>query len=167
YAKKVAEFVGTTHHEHLMSTQEFLDSIAPVTDDLDDLVSEPSSIFLRRALQLARDSGVKTVITGEANDELCCGHGEMINIRRGYYERWQPYMRKPAFVRTLAAALVPAVSPARRDILTRAARDEEYFWSFEIGWPRAAKQEILTPEAMASLGSDTSAEVVARCRARF
>jgi len=122
YAKKVAEFVGTTHHEHLMSTDEFLGSISAVTEDLDDLVSEPSSIFLRRALQLAKDSGVKTVITGEANDELCCGHGEMISIRRGYYERWLPYMRKPAFVRQLAASLLSLVSPSRRDVLTRAAR---------------------------------------------
>ena len=72
-----------------------------VIEAQDDLVSEPSSIFLRRALQLAKDSGVSTVITGEANDELCCGHGEMIHIRRGYYERWLPYMRKPAFVSAL------------------------------------------------------------------
>ena len=150
-----------------MSTDEFLNSIAAVTDDLDDLVSEPSSIFLRRALQLAKDSGVTTVITGEANDELCCGHGEMIDIRRGYYQRWQPYMRKPAFLRKLAALLVPVISPTRRDILTRAARGEEYFWSFEIGWPQTAKAQILTPAAMASLGSDTSADVVARCRERF
>jgi len=167
YAKKVAEFVGTTHHQHLMSTEEFLNSIPAATDDLDDLVSEPSSIFLRRALQLAKESGVRTVMTGEANDELCCGHGEMIEIRRGYYQRWQPYMRKPALVRKLAALLIPAISPTRRDILTRAARGEEYFWSFEIGWPQTAKAQILTPEAMQSLGSDTSAEVVARCRARF
>jgi len=167
YAKKVAQFVGTTHHEHLMSTDEFLGSISAVTDDLDDLVSEPSSIFLRRALLLAKDSGVKTVITGEANDELCCGHGEMIKIRRGYYERWQPYMRKPEIVRKLASVLVPAVSPARRDILTRAARGEEYFSSFEIGWPHTTKGEILTPSAMADLGSDSAAEAVARSRARF
>jgi len=167
YARKVAQFVGTTHHEHLMSTDEFLDAIPVVTDDLDDLVSEPSSVFLRRALQLAKDSGVSTVITGEANDELCCGHGEMIEIRRGYYERWHPYMQKPAILRKLASAVAPAISRARRDILGRAARGEEYFWSFEIGWPQSAKAEILTSLAMVSLGTDTPAEVVARCRARF
>ena len=62
---------------------------------MDDLVSEPSAVFLHHALRLAADEGVRVVITGEANDELCCGHGGMIRIREGYYRRWLPYLRQP------------------------------------------------------------------------
>lgn len=167
YARKVAEFAGTRHHEHLMSTDEFIAAIPLVTDQLDDLVSEPSSIFLRRALQLARDSGVATVITGEANDELCCGHGEMLEIRNGYYQRWLPYMRKPALVRRMAAAAAPYLFAKRADILTRAAREQEYFWSFEIGWPQSKKPEILTRAALGRLGTRSCAEAITRCRAHF
>jgi asparagine synthase (glutamine-hydrolysing) len=167
YARKVAQHVGSVHTEHLMTTDEFLQAIPLVSAELDDLVSEPSSIFLRRALQLARDSGVQTVITGEANDELCCGHGEMIEIRDGYYERWIPYMRKPAMIRRLAALVAPYLFPRRADILARAANDQEYFWNFEIGWPQSAQAQILTPAALGRIGSATAAEAVARCRARF
>lgn len=167
YARKVAEQAGTQHHEHLMTTDEFLAEIPAVTGDLDDLVSEPSSIFLRCALRLAKDSGVTTVLTGEANDELCCGHGEMIDIRKGYYDRWQPYMRKPALLRRLAAIAAPLLSPSRKDILTRAARGEEYFWSFEIGWPQTAKSEILSAQAMSALRGTSSWEVVQRCLDQF
>ena len=61
----------------------------------DDLVSEPSSVFLFHALRMAKDAGRAVVITGEANDELCCGHGGMVTIRDGYYTRWLPLMRLP------------------------------------------------------------------------
>jgi asparagine synthase (glutamine-hydrolysing) len=167
YARKVSKLAGSQHHEHLMSTDEFIEAIPLVADQLDDLVSEPSSIFLRRALQLARDSGVATVITGEANDELCCGHGEMLEIRNGYYQRWLPYMRKPALVRRMAAAAAPYLFSKRADILTRAAREQEYFWSFEIGWPQSAKAQILTPAALGRLGRRTSAEAITRCRSHY
>ena len=47
------------------------------------------------ALKMAKQQGTKVVITGEANDELSCGHGEMITIRDGYYRRWLPFSRLP------------------------------------------------------------------------
>jgi hypothetical protein len=45
---------------------------------MDDLVSEPSSRVSLHALRMAKDQGLRVVVTGEANDELCCGHGGMI-----------------------------------------------------------------------------------------
>jgi hypothetical protein len=36
---------------------------------------------------LARDHGVRVVVTGEANDELCFGHGGMVQIRDGHLAR--------------------------------------------------------------------------------
>ena len=35
---------------------------------------------LHHALRLAADEGVRVVMTGEANDELCCGHGGMVEL---------------------------------------------------------------------------------------
>ena len=43
YAKQVADLIGSTHHEQLMSTDEFLETIPMTIDAMDDLVSEPSS----------------------------------------------------------------------------------------------------------------------------
>src|SRR5262249_918395 len=90
YARKVADHIGSRHHELMISTDEFIATIPKITGLLDDLVSEPSSIFLYKALELAKAEGLKTVMTGEANDEISCGHGEMIAIRNGYYRRWAP-----------------------------------------------------------------------------
>jgi asparagine synthase (glutamine-hydrolysing) len=162
YAKQVADFIGSEHHEKLLTTDEFLETIPITVDAMDDLVSEPSAVFLHAALRLARDHGLKVVVTGEANDELSCGHGEMIKIREGYYRRWLPFSRLPNPVKKLAAAAAPMLAPKRSDILRRAAAGEEYFWNFEIAWPESEKGSILSPSALRATASESAGAVVMR-----
>jgi asparagine synthase (glutamine-hydrolysing) len=165
YARRVAKYIKSEHHEHLLSTEDFLNTIPLTIDAMDDLVSEPSSVFLYHALRLAKDQGLRVVVTGEANDELCCGHGGMVHIRDGYYRRWLPYMGKPAWMRRAMAAVAPRFSPGRKDVLTRAARDQEYFWSYETAWMDTEKDDILSPEF--SGRTENAASVVTRCKQRF
>jgi asparagine synthase (glutamine-hydrolysing) len=162
YAKQVADLIGSEHHESLMTNDEFLATIPATIEALDDLVSEPSSVFLHHALKMAKQQGMNVVITGEANDEISCGHGEMITIREGYYKRWLPFSRLPGMVKKLAAAFAPLVSPKRSDILRRAAAGEEYFWNYEIAWPQSKIGEILSPEAIRATASAPASAVVAR-----
>jgi len=167
YAQRVAKLVGSEHHELLLNVDQFLESIPIVVDALDDLVSEPSAIFLHAALNLAREAGMKTIITGEANDELCCGHGEMIAIRNGYYKRWIPYMRLPAVVRRWAARVGPLYSRGHRDILQRAARGSEYFWNFEIAWAGSEVEEVITPSAISRIPAGTAEMIVTAYKSQF
>jgi asparagine synthase (glutamine-hydrolysing) len=162
YAKQVADFIGSSHHEHLMSTDEFIETIPMTIDAMDDLVSEPSSIFLYRALKMAKDEGLNVVVTGEANDEISCGHGEMIKIRERYYQRWLPFSRLPGPLKKLAAMAAPMISPKRSDLLRRAAAGEEYFWNYEIAWPESQKGDILSPAALRATAGVSAGEVVAR-----
>ena len=148
YARQVSASIGSVHHERLLTTDEFLRTIPVTIDAMDDLVSEPSAVFLHHALQLVAAEGLRVVITGEANDELCCGHGGMVGIRQGYYQRWQPYLRQPKWLRRALAGLAPALSPARRDILQRAARGDEYFWSYETAWMDTDKAAVLAPDVL-------------------
>ena len=162
YAKQVAELIGSQHHEHLMSTDEFLATIPTTIDAMDDLVSEPSAVFLYQALRLAKDQGLSVVVTGEANDEISCGHGEMIKIRQRYYDRWLPFSKLPGPVKKIAAGLAPIIAPKRADLLRRVAADEEYFWNFEIAWPESRKDSILSVEALRATAGHSAGEVVAR-----
>lgn len=166
YARQVAEYAKSQHHESLLSTDEFLQIIPQTIDAQDDLVSEPSSVFLFHALRMAKDQGVRVVITGEANDELCCGHGGMVQIRDGYKARWQPLMRLPRPLRGVAAKLAPMLSPARADVLRRAADDSEYFWSYEIAWPQSQLAELISPELWERARVEPPSSVVARNRRR-
>jgi asparagine synthase (glutamine-hydrolysing) len=167
YARQVAEYAKSQHHESLLSTDQFLDLIPQTIEAQDDLVSEPSSVFLFHALQLAKAQGVKVVITGEANDELCCGHGGMVEIRDGYKARWQPLMRLPKPVRGAAAALAPLVTPGRTDVLRRAANDGEYFWSYEVAWAQSQLPDLVSAELWAHVQGELPETVVARNRRRY
>jgi asparagine synthase (glutamine-hydrolysing) len=165
HARRVAEMVGTQHHERMLSVDDFIASMPRVIDAQDDLVSEPSSVFLHHALDMIREHGIGVVITGEANDEISCGHRDMIHYRDGYYRRWRPLMASPRIVRRLLARIVPLISPRHADVLARAAADGEYFWSYEIAWTDHDKDEILTPEALERTRDAPAAAVVAE-RAR-
>jgi len=160
HARRVAQLVGTTHHERLISTEEFIASMPRVIDAQDDLVSEPSSVFLHHALDMVREQGLRVVITGEANDEISSGHGEMLHHRDRYYRRWRPLMVLPRALRQLLAYTVPLISRRHADVLARAAADGEYFWSYEIAWTDRAKAEILTPAALARTRDALAAEIV-------
>jgi asparagine synthase (glutamine-hydrolysing) len=166
HARRVADVVGTTHHERLISVDDFIAAMPRVIDAQDDLVSEPSSVFLHTALDMIRERGLHVVITGEANDEISCGHRDMIHVRDGYYWRWRPLMALPRPARRLLARMAPVVSPRHSEVLARAAEDGEYFWSYEIGWTDHAKAEILTPDALAvARAAPASAIVAERARA--
>jgi asparagine synthase (glutamine-hydrolysing) len=166
YARQVAEYAKTQHHESLLSTDEFLNIIPQTIEAQDDLVSEPSSVFLFHALRLAKDQGVRVVITGEANDELCCGHGGMVEIRDGYKARWQPLMRLPRPLRGAAAALAPLISPSRTDVLRRAADDGEYFWSYEVAWHQSQLSSLISADLLARCQAELPETIVARNRRR-
>jgi asparagine synthase (glutamine-hydrolysing) len=165
YARRVAASIGSVHHERLLSTDDFLRTIPRTIDAMDDLVSEPSSVFLHHALGLAAEEGLRVVITGEANDELCCGHGGMLHIREGYYRRWLPYQRQPNWLRGAMAAVAPLLSPGRRDVLQRAARGDEYFWSYETAWMDTDKAAVLAPEVLRE--TPRASRIPATLRARF
>jgi asparagine synthase (glutamine-hydrolysing) len=166
YARQVAAFAKSQHHESLLSTDEFLDLIPKTIEAQDDLVSEPSSVFLFHALRIAKDQGIRVIVTGEANDELCCGHGGMVEIRDGYKARWQPLMRLPRPVRGAAAKLAPLVIPGRSDVLRRAADDGEYFWSYEVAWPESQLGGVISPELWARVQREPPSSIVARNRRR-
>jgi asparagine synthase (glutamine-hydrolysing) len=165
YARRVAAAIGSVHHERLLSTDDFVRTIPLTIDAMDDLVSEPSAVFLHHALKLAADEGLRVVLTGEANDELCCGHGGMIHIRDGYYSRWLPYLRKPAWMRQALSGLAPALSPGRRDVLERAARGDEYFWSYETAWMDTDKAAVLAPDVLSA--ARRAGRIPAASRSRF
>jgi asparagine synthase (glutamine-hydrolysing) len=164
YARQVAAYIGSNHHEELLTTDEFVKTIPLTIDAMDDLVSEPSSVFLYHALRMAHAQGLRVVITGEANDELCCGHGGMIDIRDGYYRRWQPYVQKPAWLRRAVANVVPIIYPKYKDILQRAAAGQEYLWSYETAWMDSNKANILAGQ---SNDYEPAARIVEACKRHF
>lgn len=73
YAARVAETIGTEHHEIRVGMNEFFGALGDLIWHEDEPIAWPSSVSLYFVSKLASES-VKVVLTGEGSDELFAGY---------------------------------------------------------------------------------------------
>lgn len=73
WARKVAATNGTTHHEVVVTTDDFLNNWSKLSWHRDGPLSEPADVAIFRLAELAREH-VKVVLSGEGSDELFAGY---------------------------------------------------------------------------------------------
>lgn len=73
WARLVAGSFATTHHEVVVTPDDFLNNWATLSWYRDGPLSEPADVAIFRLAQLARQS-VKVVLSGEGSDELFAGY---------------------------------------------------------------------------------------------
>ncbi|MCX5823453.1 MAG: asparagine synthase (glutamine-hydrolyzing) [Deltaproteobacteria bacterium] len=109
YAREVAAFNHTEHHEIMLSSREILDTIPAVLDSLDEPFGDSSAVpTYVVARETVRD--VKVALSGDGGDELFAGY----RMYKG--EAWyRRYCLLPRFLR--AGLLEPVISllPDSRD----------------------------------------------------
>jgi asparagine synthase (glutamine-hydrolysing) len=74
YARRVAEAVGSEHHEHLIEATEVQRLIPFVLDHVDEPFGDASLIPTYAVSKLARESA-KVALSGDGGDELFAGYG--------------------------------------------------------------------------------------------
>ena len=73
YARQMADYIGTDHHEITVSREQFFQALPELIWHEDEPIAWPSSVSLYFVAQLAaRD--VKVVLTGEGSDEMFGGY---------------------------------------------------------------------------------------------
>ncbi|MBE1547961.1 asparagine synthase (glutamine-hydrolyzing) [Mycobacterium sp. OAS707] len=77
WARRVASLAGTSHHEVVVTADDFLDNWGKLSWHRDGPLSEPADVAIFRLAQLARDY-VKVVLSGEGSDELFAGYPKYI-----------------------------------------------------------------------------------------
>jgi asparagine synthase (glutamine-hydrolysing) len=97
YARRVADAIGTDHHEVVIGMEDFFNALPRLVWHEDEPIAWPSSISLHFVSQLAAQQ-VKVVLTGEGSDELFAGY-----YRYSHYlfnRKWADrYQFVPGFVR--------------------------------------------------------------------
>ncbi|MEX0900012.1 MAG: asparagine synthase (glutamine-hydrolyzing) [Gammaproteobacteria bacterium] len=73
YARAVAEAIGSTHHDVVISADRFFGALPSLIWHEDEPIAFPSSVPLNFVSRLAREH-VKVVMTGEGADELFLGY---------------------------------------------------------------------------------------------
>lgn len=136
YAARVAREFSTNHHEVLIDEGDMMGYLDDLVHHQDEPLADWVCIPLYFVSRLASESGVKVVQVGEGSDEQFCGYDSYMTYLRTYRSFWRPYMRMvPGFLRRAvgfaarAAAGLGPVFERPAEVLIRAGRGRELFWS--------------------------------------
>ncbi len=159
YAAELAAEVGIEHHIHLISEQEYWESLPQVQYYLDQPLADPSCVALYFVSKLAAEH-VKVVLSGEGADELFGGY-------RIYHEPFslRGYQRLPRWLRRAAAALVSAMPfefKGKSFIIRGSKTLEERFIGNANMFTQQEKAKLLR-DIPATNPADFTKEYYARC----
>jgi asparagine synthase (glutamine-hydrolysing) len=118
YAREVAEYYKTNHHEIEIDRDEFADFLPEFGWYTDEPLADPASIPLFYVSRLARER-VKVVLSGEGADEVLAGY--TLDADAAYWDKLARFQRIPRAVRVTVGELALA-STGRRDWVDRLRR---------------------------------------------
>jgi asparagine synthase (glutamine-hydrolysing) len=119
HARRVAEAIGSNHHEILLRESQFVGQLEPAIESLDQPTFDGlNSYFISRAV---RDAGLKVALIGTGGDELFGGYASFRHLpalhRLSHSASWVPTGAK-----RVAAVAVAAVANRRRTTQSRWAK---------------------------------------------
>jgi asparagine synthase (glutamine-hydrolysing) len=160
YAREVAQYIGSEHHEVSLSREEFFSTLPRLIWHEDEPIVWPSSVSLYFVARLARER-VTVVLTGEGSDETLAGYTRyawtLFNSRMDSLYR----SVTPDVFRRLVRGGIQAgplgASLHRKLQHTFLVRDGNswpsfYFDNFFSAFAAAEQSGLLTPEAQAAAG---------------
>jgi asparagine synthase (glutamine-hydrolysing) len=155
-ARSIAKEFKTNHHEILVQQRDMEAYLDQLIHSQDEPIADWVCIPLYFVSKLTRDSGTTVVQVGEGSDEQFSGYESYMMYQRLYSKYWSPYRRwVPGPLRHLGAAVARAVVSARPslavygDILERAARDREVFWTGAHVFQDVVKRHLVKEAAFA------------------
>ena len=112
YAKAVANYLGTNHHEFIVSYKDAIDLIEPIFDTYSEPFADSSAIPTLLVSKLAKQH-VTVTLSGEGGDELFLGYGAY---------KWAQRLNQP-----LVKAFRQPISSILSNSKTRFSRHADYF----------------------------------------
>lgn len=149
-ANQIARQFGTNHHEVSISKKDMIEYLPKMLHSQDEPIADWVCIPLYYVSKLAHDSGMKVIQVGEGSDEQFCGYSGYMSYLKMYHKYWTPfrkYLPQPA--QRFAAGTAGLLSgmhpkfPVYADIIDRAARSREHFWSGAMVFPDLMKSQLV------------------------
>ena len=84
YAKLLSSHIDSNHHELRLSKQNFIDSFDDVLHSMEEPHGDPASIPLDFLCKHIKNSGIKTVLSGEGSDEIFLGYDNYAKFDKFY-----------------------------------------------------------------------------------
>lgn len=153
-ARLVAGEFKTNHHEVLIDERNMRDYLGDLIHTQDEPIADWVCIPLYFVSKLAKDSGVTVVQVGEGSDEQFCGYASYMGYLDLYHKYWSPFRSfVPSPLRHMAAGIAKTAARIRpgldtyADIIDRASRDREHFWSGASVFPESTKNRLINVAA--------------------
>ncbi len=166
-ANQIAKKFNTNHHQISIQKKDMIDYLPKMIHSQDEPIADWVCIPLYFVSKLAHDNGMKVVQVGEGADEQFCGYTGYMNYLNLYHKYWTPfrkYLPQPA--QRLAAGTASLLSglhprlPIYADVIDRAARDREHFWSGAMVFPDLMKAQLVDTKAIDATLGDQHANVL-------
>jgi asparagine synthase (glutamine-hydrolysing) len=151
YARLAARDAKAEHREMLVSPGQFWEALPRLVWHEDEPLAFPSSVPLHFVSGLARDHGVKVVLTGEGADELFLGYNRYRvtawNERLGapYWEHVPSALRR-AVARGITGLPRGLRRYAERSFLARPPGPRSLFYENFAVFPEGWRQQVVRPE---------------------
>jgi asparagine synthase (glutamine-hydrolysing) len=135
-----------------------IDYLPKMIHSQDEPIADWVCVPLYFVSKLAHDNGMKVVQVGEGADEQFCGYAGYMAYLKLYHSYWAPFRKYlPRPVQSVAAGAAKFVSrghprlPIYADIIDRAARGREHFWSGAAVFPDLMKHRLVNARAFEAL----------------
>ncbi len=157
--RRSAELIGTTHHEVIISANDFMEFLPKAIWYLDEPIASPASLPTYWVSKLAREY-VKVVLTGQGADEPFAGYSRHLGAYYGRWFRMAPGLLRDSIISPLINRL-PRIERYKRavrtlDIADPVTRLTQIYHIFES----ELKQRLYGPEFLAEV--DTNFEPIIR-----
>jgi asparagine synthase (glutamine-hydrolysing) len=150
YARMIAREFRTNHHEILVDESDMVGYLDDLIHHQDEPLADWVCIPLYFVSKLTKNSGVTVIQVGEGSDEQFSGYSSYMAYLRLYRRYWQPFRSfLPKRIQNAIAAVATAISSMRpslevyADLIKRASRDREHFWSGAITFCDTMKQHLV------------------------
>ncbi len=149
YARQVANEFKTNHHEIMIDEHDLMDYIPNLVYHQDEPIGDWVCVPLYFISKLARDNGTIVIQIGEGSDEIFFGYDGFMTYLNVYNRYWKPYIKTPTIFRnvmyrlTLPFSRLTGKGLAIKELLRRAAFDEEFFWGGAIAFTETDKRLIM------------------------
>ena len=151
YANKVSREFSTNHHEILIDEKDMVQYLENLIFSQDEPIADWVCIPLYFVSKICNDSGTKVVQVGEGSDEQFCGYKNYMEYLRMFQNYWVPFKRfVPNLGQKIISKAANSIANLRpkylvySDIINRASRNREPFWSgCSVFWESMKKKNLL------------------------
>jgi len=154
YARRVADFFNTRHHEILINEKDAFDCYQTMLHHQDEPLGDSVCVPLYYVAQLLKNAGVTVVQVGEGSDELFCGYAQYVKYLRMSYAWRLSQMTVPVFARSALLTQLKKHYPRsinNLDIAYNWVHNKNLFYSGAVVFSELWKQDICS----LSPGTDT------------